>query len=141
MVVNSTLILTFIFEILLIYEIQTLASTTVDKTYNWIVIFSSRFLWKGTRLATEIRNAFKNMTDDFSGQIGDKASLVKFLLDAYLLSNIYPRYTWSCIMALVLSYSPCRESPLGSDSKGRSLSDLFCLVVLISPHIISRCDL
>lgn len=32
---------------------------------------------------------------------------------------------------------PCRESPLGSNSKGRSPSDLFCLVGLTSSHLIS----
>lgn len=42
MVSNSTFIPKFIFEILLIYEIQSLAGTTVRKTY----FHSSRFLWK-----------------------------------------------------------------------------------------------
>lgn len=88
------LILNYIFGILLICEIQSLATTTVDKTYNQVVIFTSRFFQKGTHLATEIRNTFKNMTDDFSHQIGDKSLTVKFPLDHYLLFNVYPPYTW-----------------------------------------------
>lgn len=53
---NSTLTSKYIFEILLIYEIQSLATATVVKTYNQVVIFTSRFFQKGTYLATEIRN-------------------------------------------------------------------------------------
>ena len=135
MVRSSTLIPKFIFEILLIYEIQSLAGTTVCKIY----FRPSRFLWKGTHLAAEIINAFKNMTGDFSHQIGDKASLVKFLIGHYLLSSIYPLHTWSCIMALGLPYSSPRESPCGSNSKGWCSSDWS--VLWFSPQLISRCYL